>query len=68
MTLTTTPVDLDSYDIEGFKTFIAKYSFDEKAQLSHFHEIKISQSKLVAIASGEKNVEIRVISKAGNYV
>jgi hypothetical protein len=30
--------------------------------------VTISQSKLQAIANGEKNVEVRVISKAGNYV
>ncbi|QDK45040.1 hypothetical protein DOM22_07640 [Bdellovibrio sp. ZAP7] len=66
--LKTTPVDQDSYDVEGFKTFIGQSHLDPKALSTHSHDVKISQAKLLAIAGGEKNVEVRVISAAGNYV
>ncbi|QLY26748.1 hypothetical protein [Bdellovibrio sp. KM01] len=66
--LKTTPVDQDSYDAEGFKAFIEQTRLDPKALSTHSHNVKISQAKLLAIAAGEKNVEIRVISASGNYV
>jgi hypothetical protein len=66
--LKTTPVEQDSYDIEGFKAFIEKFGLDAKALIIHTHEVKISQAKLLAIAAGEKDVEVRVVSPSGNYV
>lgn len=66
--LTTTPVDQDSYDVDGFKKFIASSGLNEKNLLVHTHDIKLSKDQLQAIASGQKNVEVRVISQKGNYV
>ncbi len=68
VTLKTTELDQGSYDLDGFKAFIEKSRLDPKALLTHSHDVKISQAQLLAIAAGEKNVEVRVISAAGNYV
>ena len=66
--LTTTPVDQDSYDVDEFKKFIASSGLNEKNLLVHTHDIKLSKEQLQAIASGQKDVEVRVISQKGNYV
>jgi hypothetical protein len=66
--LSTSAVDQGSYDIEGFERFIRSSGLDRDKLKSHSHDILISQADLKRIAGGEKNVEIRVISKAGNYV
>jgi hypothetical protein len=68
ITLKTSPVDADSYDVEGFKAVIEQTGLDSGALSTHSHDVKISQAKLLAIAAGEKNVEVRVISAGGNYV
>lgn len=66
--LTTTPLDQDSYDVDGFKKFIASSGLNEKNLLVHTHDIKLSKDQLQAIADGQKDVEVRVISQKGNYV
>lgn len=66
--LTTTPLDQDSYDVDGFKKFIASSGLNEKNLLVHTHDVKLSKDQLQAIASGQKDVEVRVISQKGNYV
>jgi hypothetical protein len=64
----TQPVDQGSYDVEGFNKFIASSGLKAEVLRKHDHEVKISRELLERIAGGEKSVEIRVISKAGNYV
>jgi hypothetical protein len=64
----TQPVDQGSYDVEGFNKFIASSGLKAEVLRKHDHEVKISRDQLERIAAGEKAVEIRVISKAGNYV
>jgi hypothetical protein len=64
----TSPVDQGSYDIEGFKKFISSSGLNPEVLRKHDHEVKITREQLERIASGEKSVEIRVISKKGNYV
>jgi len=64
----TLPVDQGSYDLEGFKKFIASSGLNAEALLRHDHEVAISSAQLIRIAQGEKDVEIKVISKKGNYV
>jgi hypothetical protein len=68
ITVTTSVVDQGSYDVSGFKKFIASSGLKADSLQSHSHPVKITQDQLQRIANGEKDVEIRVISKAGNYV
>lgn len=62
------PVDQGSYDVEAFEKFIRSSRLDEKALVRHQHDVMIAQDQLRRIASGEKDVEVRVISKNGNDV
>lgn len=64
----TQPVDQGSYDVEGFNKFIASSGLKAEVLRKHDHDVKITREQLERIAAGEKAVEIRVISKAGNYV
>lgn len=64
----TSAVDITSYDKEGFKKFIADTGLNADSLIKHSHDVKISAQQLQAIAEGQKNVEIRVISANGNYV
>lgn len=60
-------IDKDSYDTNEFDQFILKSGLDKKNLEVHSHDVFISYQQLQEIRSG-KTVEIRVISKAGNYV
>ena len=61
------PVDAGSYDPEEFKGFIKSSGLKESSLVSHSHDVQITQKQLIALAEGQA-VEIRVISKAGNFV
>lgn len=64
----TLPVDQGSYDVEGFDQFVASSGLKADDLRRHAHEVSLSREQLERIAQGEKDVEIRVISKNGNYV
>lgn len=60
-------VDAGSYDPNEFKSFIQKSGLKESNLIAHAHDVLISQTQLIEISEG-KSVEIRVISKSGNFV
>lgn len=64
----TSPVDQGSYDVAGFNKFITASGLKAEVLRKHDHDVRITREQLERIAAGEKAVEIRVISKAGNYV
>jgi DUF971 family protein len=66
--VTTTEVDQNSYDVAGFAAFIKSSKLNPASLKAHTHAVSITQNQLQRIAAGEKDVEIKVISKAGNYV
>ncbi len=66
--VTTSAVDQNSYDVAQFASFIKSSGLNTANLKTHTHAVAITQSQLQRIAAGEKNVEIKVISKAGNYV
>ena len=68
LTVFTTEVDQGSYDVAGFKSFLKTSGLKAEKLQNHSHDVLITQDQLTRIANGEKEVEIKVISKAGNYV
>ena len=64
----TSSVDQGSYDVAGFDKFIKSSGLNADLLRKHDHSIQINRNQLLQIAQGQKNVEIRVISKSGNYV
>lgn len=64
----TTPIDAGSYDVEGFQKFVASSGIDEKSLKTHSHDVTLTAAQLDRIGRGERDVEVRVISKNGNYV
>lgn len=68
VTIRSSPVDQGSYDVEAFEKFILESHADEKALQRHQHDVLITEDQLRRLAGGQPAVEIRVISKNGNYV
>lgn len=66
--LNTTVLDRSSYDVAAFENFVASSKLQRENLLNHSHEVLIGPRELHRIGNGEKSVEIRVISPAGNYV
>lgn len=68
LVLQTSAVDEESMDEKGFEDFIRSSKLDAEKLSRHSHAVSISIEQLKRIAGGERNVEVRVISPAGNYV
>lgn len=68
VTVVTSAVDQGSYDTIAFEKFIKSSGLNADNLKVHRHEVQITAAELSRIAAGEKEVEVRVISKAGNYV
>ena len=63
----TSEVDQGSYDQTEFETFTQSSGLKKSSLVSHRHDVHITTAQLEKIAAGE-TTEIRVISKAGNFV
>ena len=57
-------MDMGSYNAQEFEAS----GLNAKTLLPHIHEVAVTQNQLDRIATGEKDVEIRVITKKGIYV
>lgn len=66
--LRTSEVDQKSFEVREFENFIASSGLNKQALQHHRHNVAISHDQLVRIASGEREVEITVISEKGNHV
>ncbi len=68
LSLTTSPMDQGSYDLERFEAFVKSSKLSKDALIAHKHSLHLSKEQLQRLASGEKDMEVRVISDNGNYV
>lgn len=67
LVISTSAVDAESYNQDEFSKFLASSGLKRSTLQEHKHDVLISHSQLLQIRDGAE-VEIRVISKAGNYV
>lgn len=63
--LTTGRMDLGSYDQDGLAVFAKNRHIEIPALETHDHVVKISLAQLREIASGKKNVEIKIFERDG---
>lgn len=62
----TTTLDQGSLDEEAFIRFIKETGLNEQGLRFHSHEVNFAKEELIRIGSGEKEVEITVMTPGGN--